>query len=110
MSLLTFENKEGTLTLMVDGNVLSTNIKALREESLQLINGEDPSVGPWDTLVVDVTQAKMIDSTGLNFLVFLCRFVKKKQARMGILVGNASVQKSLTFVRLDRQANITLVN
>ena len=110
MSLLSFENREGSLTLIVEGNILSTNIKALREEALNLLNSDDPSIGQWDTLVVNVSQANMIDSTGLNFLVFLCRFVKKKQGRMGILVGNASVQKSLTFVRLDRQANITLVS
>lgn len=104
-----FNSVEATVEIRVQGNLLSTNIRTVREKILRYLEDEDISNLAWRTLRLDLAQAQMVDSTGLNFLVSLARFVRKREAKLHILVGSNPVRKSLSFVRLDKTAQITLV-
>jgi len=95
--------------LVVGGNVLSTNVQAVRERVLDILNETEIKNPSWNSLHLDLSAAQMIDSTGLNFLVAVTRHVKKRGVELRISVSSANIAKSFSFIRLDRQANIVLV-
>jgi anti-anti-sigma factor len=104
-----FNAIEATVVVTVHGNLLSTNIRPAREKILNYLESEGIRESAWRTLRLDLSEAQMVDSTGLNFLVSLARFVRKREAKLHLLVGSNPVRKSLSFVRLDKTAQITLV-
>jgi anti-anti-sigma factor len=97
------------ITLVVGGNILSTNVQEVRQKILDIIGKPEAETTPWKRLHLDLTAAQMIDSTGLNFLVALLRHVKKHGAELKISVSSSNICKSFNFIRLDRQAQVILV-
>jgi anti-anti-sigma factor len=97
------------ITLVVGGNILSTNVQEIRQKILDIIAKSETENPQWKLLHLDLTAAQMIDSTGLNFLVALLRHVKKRGSELKISVSSANICKSFNFIRLDRQAQIILV-
>lgn len=95
--------------MVVGGNVLSTNVQAVRQKVLDILNEVESANPEWNKLHLDITAAQMIDSTGLNFLVAVTRHVKKRGVELQISVSSANIAKSFSFIRLDRQARVVLV-
>ena len=96
------------ITLVISGNVLSTNVQAIKERVLEVVNKNESDNPCWKNLHLDVRAAQMIDSTGLNFLVAVARHVKKRGVELKITVSSANIAKSFSFIRLDRQAQVIL--
>jgi len=92
------------ITLVVGGNILSTNVQAVRQRVLDILGEIETGNPSWKHLHLDITAAQMIDSTGLNFLVAVSRHVKKRGVELKISVSSANIAKSFSFIRLDRQA------
>jgi anti-anti-sigma factor len=97
------------ITLVVNGNILSTNVQDVRQKVLDIIGENETNNPAWKKLHLDLTAAQMIDSTGLNFLVAVTRHVKKRGIDLKISVTSPNIQKSFSFIRLNRQADIVLV-
>lgn len=97
------------ITLVVGGNILSTNVQEVRQKILDVITKSETEGPQWKQLHLDLTAAQMIDSTGLNFLVALLRHVKKRGSELKISVSSTNISKSFNFIRLDRQAQVILV-
>ena len=94
------------LTVAIPGNILSTNVEALREEILGLIS---PGVGAskeWTNLVLDLSTTKMIDSAGLNFLVSLVRNVATLGGKVQAISLQPNILRTFKFTRLEQHIEI----
>jgi len=99
----------GDVSLAVHTNILSTNVQDIRQRILDTLAAVEQRNEQWKSLHLNLESAQMIDSTGLNFLVALVRHVKKRNVDIRITVASSNILKSFSFIRLDRQAQVTLV-
>jgi anti-anti-sigma factor len=97
------------ITLVVGGNILSTNVQEVRQKVLDYLAEVEAGNSAWKRMHLDITAAQMIDSTGLNFLVAVNRHLKKRNIELEISVSSQNIAKSFNFIRLDRQAKINVV-
>jgi len=94
--------KKKTLTVVVPGDILSTNVDALRTEILALVAPTAADAANWTHLVLDFTTTKMIDSAGLNFLVSLVRTLAARDRKIHAVSLNPNIQRTFKFTRLDQ--------
>lgn len=96
----------GTLTVAFPGDVLSTNADSLRQETFGLLEQPDLKSANWKTLKLDLTAAKMVDSSGLNLIVSIIKAVKSRGGSVRATVGNPNVYRTFIFTRLDKQLDL----
>ena len=97
-----------TLTLHIEGDILSTTISPLRAESLRLLESTAVHSGNWNVLELVLTDARMVDSAGLNFLVSLIKAAKNRGAAVRAVVSSRTVHRTFVFTRLDKQVDLVL--
>lgn len=97
-----------TLTFTLEGDILSTTISPLRAEALRLLESPPILNGSWNTLELVLTNAKMVDSAGLNFLVSLIKAAKNRGAVVRAVVASRTVHRTFVFTRLDKQVELVL--
>src|SRR5690349_18022353 len=105
----TIDPSSKTLTLLFAGDVLSTNADILRQEAIGALESPGLKSADWQTLKLDLTAAKMIDSVGLNLIVSLIKTAKTRSAKVVGLISKASVQRALVFTRLNTQMDLVMV-
>ncbi len=102
----TLDTTTGTLTFTFPGDVLSTNVDALRQTAFGLLESSPIKTAAWTTLRLDLTSAKMIDSAGLNLIVSVVKAAKSRGAAVRATVGNPNVYRTFIFTRLDKQLDL----
>jgi len=60
-------------------------------------------------LELDLTQARFVDSVGINLLVLMIRRMKETGGSVRIRIANANIKRVLSFMRVDQHAEIILV-
>src|SRR5262249_29552359 len=90
----------------VPGDLLSTNAAQFRASALAMVEAHTAESREWQGVEVNLSQARMIDSAGLNALIGLLRKLKSDGRRMVIRVADAHVHRVLLFTRMDKQAEI----
>jgi anti-anti-sigma factor len=98
-----------TLVLGIPGDLLSTNVEAVRARAFSLL--EDPALShtALETVEIDLRHARMVDSMGLNLLVSIIRMAKKLGSSVRVLVASNSVMRTCQFTRLHLHAEIRRV-
>ncbi|MEM9444231.1 MAG: STAS domain-containing protein [Verrucomicrobiota bacterium] len=93
------------LVLTFPGDLLSTNANELNDEITSLCkNGESSS--KWNTLTLDLKNARMIDSIGLNLLVCLVKDIKEKKGQLKALITSRTIYRTFLATRLDRSIEV----
>lgn len=100
------EIKDETITLRVDGDLVSTNAPALRGEIDRLFEAGDGAGLAWKVCKLDLTAAAMIDSVGLNTVVGLLKRAQQRGARLQLVYSNPNVRRILSFTRLDKHLEL----
>lgn len=98
----------GVLDVRLPGDVLSTNVDALSKSFTEMLNSPTVSGGKWTRLVLDISQAKMVDSMGLNLIVSLVRQVKNRGARLEVRISNPNIHRTFLFTRMDQQVDLVM--
>ena len=93
----------GVLRCAAPGDLTSTTAPAFRQVLDQTITTRPTG---WDTLEIDLSGAKLVDSVGLNFLVGAVKLAQGRGAKVRIITAHPMVRRILTFTRLDRHAEI----
>lgn len=102
----TLDSHTKTLTLVVPGDIISTNAAALRNEIFGILESEIISRASWETLQLDLRAANMIDSMGLNLLVSIIKLARTRESKIVGLIANQNVQRALCFTRLNTQMEL----
>jgi len=97
------ERESRTLRLVFPGDILSTNASGLKEEAIRAIEGSAPG---WDSLVADLSAARMVDSVGLNLLVTIIKAAQARHRKTRIRSSSSHVRRALKFTRLDQMAEL----
>jgi len=91
------------------GDLTSSTSKATREALEKVIQDTPNSRTPNTRLELDLTQARFVDSVGINLLVLMIRRMKETGGNVRIRISNANIKRVLTFMRVDQHAEIILV-
>jgi len=94
------------LELAVSGNLLSTNAGRFRVEATEAMDVQSSGTAPWLGVQIDLTDAHMVDSAGLNAIISVIRKLKADGKRALIHVRDPHVYKVCMFTRLDSLAEI----
>ena len=94
------------LEIVVPGDILSTNVDALRVELFELLERPDIARADWSVLRLDLADAQMVDSMGLNLIVALVRMLQTRGVRLEVRVLNLNIQRTFMFTRLDKQLDL----
>lgn len=97
---------DSTLRVVFDGDLLSTNVAALRGELLAHLEKQS-SVR---SIVADIARARVVDSQGLNLLVALLREAERRQAAFRVENASDEVRRLLTLLNLSARFGIPPVS
>jgi anti-anti-sigma factor len=97
-----------TLSITIPGDLLSTNAEPTRAEFLALLETEAVKTAGWQTLKVDLTAAKMVDSVGLNLIVAIYKEAQKRRAKTIVVISNPNIQRTFLFTRLDKHLTVVM--
>ncbi len=100
------EPQANTFSASLPGNILSTNAQEVRAQLTAALNDPRSAAGALAVFELDATRAQMIDSVGLNLVVWLLKALRERGARLRLVVSNVHVERTLLFTRLDQQAEI----
>jgi len=99
-----------TLAITFNGDVLSTNSEELRAQVFGVLESDEVKNATWDVLSLDLTSAKMIDSTGLNLIISIIKTVKNRGAKVKASISSMNIHRTFLFTRLDTQLELTVIN
>ena len=92
-----------TLRVTFDGDLLSTNIDALRTEILAVL-AQYPST---QTIVADLTHSRLVDSKGVNLLIALYRETQNRKFEFRVENPSPDVRRLLGLLKLNERFGLT---
>jgi anti-sigma B factor antagonist len=96
-----FDHRDSLGIARLKGDVDITQAGALREQLLAAVRNDDMG------LVIDLTDARYVDSVGVSLLFELAERLTGRQMRFGVVVPQAGlVERVLTIVDLKSVAEI----
>lgn len=105
---MTYKLQGTCLQVVFDGDVLSTNVARNRDEVTAMFSNREVEGPGWDTLILDLQRARMVDSAGLNLIVSLIKKVQPRKPAIEAHVSDRTLHRLLQFTRLDRYLKVVL--
>ena len=92
------------LQFEVSGDILSTTAEGIREQlARKLDEAGGASVAVFE---LGLKSTRMVDSVGLNLMVWLIKQVGSRGGKLRIHVSDPNVLRTIQFTRLDRHAEV----
>ena len=88
------EVKDGVAVLVLQGEVDMSNSRALRAKVLEVL------AAPPRVLLIDMTDIRFMDSSGLGTLVETLKWSKSKNTQLGLVGANDNVKNAFEISRL----------
>ena len=101
------EKHHNRLTLYFPTDVVSTNVDGLKREIDELMQSDKCQEADWSNLKLELSDAKMVDSAGLNFVVTLVKQAKAREGTVEAVISSEHIRRTLMFTRLDKQMKVT---
>jgi anti-anti-sigma factor len=94
------------LTVTVPGNLLTTTVEGIRQDFSAVL--EEPAVKrvPVELVEFDLSEAKMMDSAGLNLLVSFVKLGRGLGFKVRVLVTSPTLLRVLQFTRIDKLVEV----
>lgn len=90
------------------GDVLSTTSEDLRVALDQVLQTPAAIAGAFSYFDADLRAARMVDSVGLNLLVWLWRVVTARGGRLRLRISSPDIERTFRFTRLSDRADVRL--
>jgi anti-anti-sigma factor len=90
------------MVVTFEGDVLSTSVDSLRAGFAKLQEGTPT----WNSLELDLTAAKMMDSAGLNLITSVIKAVKARGGQVTARISSKTVHRIFLFTRLDKHVEL----
>jgi anti-anti-sigma factor len=94
------DTRKKRLHAEVRSEVTSTQVQALRD-GLAAIVRTYPTES-WSELYLDLRNARMIDSMGMNWLFSEIRYVADKQKKLVLRISSPAIKKIFAFTGMDK--------
>ena len=96
-----FDHRDSVGVALLSGDVDIAHASTLRKQLLSAVRNDDLG------LVVDLTDARYIDSVGVSLLFELAERLSDRQLRFAVVIPDGGlVQRVLTIVHLDSVAEV----
>jgi anti-anti-sigma factor len=94
------------LTVTVPGDLLTTTVEGIRQDFSAVL--EEPAVKrvPVELVEFDLSEAKMMDSAGLNLLVSIVKLGRGLGFKVRVLVTSPTLLRVLQFTRIDKLVEV----
>jgi anti-anti-sigma factor len=94
------------LTVTVPGDLLTTTVEGIRQDFSAVL--EEPAVKrvPVELVEFDLSEAKMMDSAGLNLLVSFVKLGRGLGFKVRVLVTSPTLLRVLQFTRSDKLVEV----
>lgn len=99
---------QGTLSVEVPTDLLSTTIEPIREGLRSLLELPEITTAAPRTLCLDLRRCKLMDSAGVNLLVGLIRNCQMRGLKLAVRIVSQPVYRILLFTRLDRHLEVSM--
>jgi anti-anti-sigma regulatory factor len=90
------------------GDVLSTTAEGLRAALEAVLQDASAQAGAFQYFEGDLRGARMVDSVGLNLMVWLWRTVTARGARLRLRISSPDIDRTFRFTRFSERAEIEL--
>jgi anti-anti-sigma factor len=97
-----------TISFRFPGDILSTTAEDLRGELDQVLRTPAALAGAFQYFEADLRAARMVDSVGLNLLVWLWRVVTARGGRLRLRITSPEIERTFRFTRLTERADVEL--
>ena len=97
---------QDTKSLVVESDILSTNAESLRSRMLGVLQSTEAGGEAPGVFELDMRAARMIDSVGLNLLVWLLKKVQGAGGRLRLLIADTNIERTLQFTRLTQHVEV----
>lgn len=103
---LNLSQNVNVLTVTVPGDLLSTTVEGIRQDFSAVL--DEPAVNRVQIRQVefDLSEAKMMDSAGLNLLVSFVKLGRSLGFTVRVLVTSPTLLRVLQFTRIDKLVEI----
>ena len=101
-----YNTQTSCLQLTLAGDLKSTTTAALHRDVFSILAHEYARSLQITQVELDISNATMVDSLGLNLVVSVLKWSKQRGAQLRILVGKRGVYSTMLAVGLDRQAEL----
>ena len=92
-----------TLRVTFDGDLLSTNVDALRTEILDALT-RNPAA---QTIIADLSHSRLVDSKGVNLLIALFRETQRRKLAFRVENPLPEVRRLLALLNLNERFGLT---
>ncbi|HWD19515.1 MAG TPA: STAS domain-containing protein [Verrucomicrobiae bacterium] len=96
------------LTLRLRGDLTSGNTASAQAIAALLQAARDEG-RPWRNVELDLREARMVDSVGLNMIVAVFKSTQRGGGRLRLNYSDANVHRTFVFTRLDQHLDLVKV-
>ena len=93
------------VSVTVPGDILSTNVGSVRQCLANPLQDLEAARGSF-LFELDLQAARMIDSVGLNLLVWLIKNVQRLGGRTRLIIADINIDRTFQFTRLNQYAEV----
>ena len=101
-----YDAVERVVKVRVQGDLKSTTVEALQRDFAAMLASDNVRLADMGLLELDLKEAAVIDSQGLNLIVSVCRQMKLREVLLRVRVARRSVYLTLLSVGMDRQLEL----
>ena len=101
-----YDAVECALKVRVQGDLKSTTVSALQRDFTAMLAADNVRLADLHVLELDLKDAVVIDSQGLNLMVTVLKLMKLREVPMRVRVDRRPVYLTLLSVGMDRQLEL----
>ena len=97
-----------TVLFQAPGDVLSTTAENLLSALEEVLKSPSAQAGAFQYFEMDLRSARMVDSVGLNLLVWLWRAVATRGGRLRLKISSPNIDRTFRFTRFCERVEVEL--
>ena len=107
---MTYDADHKLVRFQASGDVLSTTADGLRAALEDVLHQPAAQAGAFECFEIDLRSAHMVDSVGLNLLVWLWRAITARGARLRLKISSPNIERTFRFTRFCERVEVQLEN
>ena len=104
----TYDAYRKTVQFQASGDVLSTTADGLRAALEDALHNPSAQAGAFEWFEIDLRSAHMVDSVGLNLLVWLWRAITARGGRLRLKISSPNIERTFRFTRFCERVEVEL--
>jgi len=107
---MTYDADRKTVQFQASGDVLSTTADGLRAALEDALHNPSAQAGAFEWFEIDLRSAHMVDSVGLNLLVWLWRAITARGGRLRLKISSPNIERTFRFTRFCERVEVELAS